>query len=150
MKRYCSTADRTYYTHMREILLALDGETLAHKWLISDYEACPWVNEKLEHLLEENSFLLLPAKELLDMLAEEDFQWIWAVFSAIPNSFSDEEILKYPLPTIRDNEAPFNSPIIQHPLAELEIVAWDSTGVWIVSKQEGLAEKFRVLFPKSK
>ena len=38
---------------------------------------------------------------------------------------------------------------IQHPLAEIEIVAWDSSCTLFMSKNEGLAEAFMEAFPMS-
>ncbi|WP_167959048.1 hypothetical protein [Anaerosporobacter faecicola] len=72
------------------------------------------------------------------MLSECDFQWIWAVFSAIPEKISNEEVLKYSLPYAAENEEIYKDDvaIIQHPLADFEIVAEDSSSVFIVSKDK--------------
>ncbi len=143
MKRYISTHDRKYYTYMLEVITALGGNDLKYKWLISDIEAYP----DRETIL--NDHLILSNTELIKMLSENDFQWIWAVFSAIPENISNDEILKFELPSADDNENIYKDDvaIIQHPLAEIEIVAEDSSSVFIVAKDEQMAEKFKKLFP---
>lgn len=151
LKRYISTQDRKIYTHMLEIVLALGGNELEYKWLISDIEAYPEAGGKYTELIENNRFVILPNAELIDMLSEDDFQWIWAIFSAVPKNISNEEILKYDLPSVENVDIyKENATIIQHPLAEIEIVAEDSSSVFIVSKDIQTAEKFKKLFPKSK
>ncbi len=151
MIRYISTHDRKYYTYMLEVLSALGGKDLEYKWLISSIEAYPRKREKYADFVESSEYIILPNTELMEMLCEDDFQWIWAVFSAIPSNRSNEEILKYELPSVENAEIYKNDvAIIQHPLAEIEIVAEDSSSVFIVAKDEQMAEKFKNLFPKSK
>lgn len=152
LKRYISVYDRKSYTHMLEIILAIGGNDLKYKWLITDITAYPQDNGQYDNLLENNNYLILSNKDLIKMLSEYDFQWIWAVFSAIPENISDDVILKYKLPYADGNTEIYkdNVAIIQHPLADIEIVAEDSTSVFIVSKENHIADKFRNLFPMAK
>lgn len=152
MKRYISTNDRNSYTYMLEILLSLGGKDLDYKWLITDIVAYPMDNGKYDELLKKNDFLIMSNHDLFEMLSECDFQWIWAGFSAIPDNIDDGEILKYELPYVDGNDDIYidNAPIIQHPLADIEIVAEDSTSVFIVAKENSVAEKFHDLFPNAK
>lgn len=149
MKRYISIHDRKFYTFMLEIILAIGGSDLRYKWLITDIAACPPHNGKYDLLIKHNDYLILSNQDLLKMLSECDFQWIWAVFSAIPENISDDVILKYELPYADGNEIIYkdNAAVIQHPLADIEIVAEDSTSVFIVSKDDQIADKFKKLFP---
>lgn len=137
---------------MLELLLAIGGVNLKYKWLISDFVAYPPYGGGYDKLLQNNAYLILSNKDLMHMLTQCDFQWIWAVFSAIPENISDEEILQYKLPIADDNVEIYkdNTAIIQHPLADIEIVAEDSSSVFIVSKDAQVAEKFKRLFPKCK
>ena len=150
MKRLESRKDLNGYTLMKDVLINLELTDKDYIWLISDIEAYP-SNKSVEKEINENGYLLLSTKELISMLEEEDFQWIWAVFSAIPNKYSKEEILKSDLPyiePINPKYDPFNDlPKIQHPLAEFEICAWDSSGMFIVSDNEDLLNKFRMHYP---
>lgn len=152
MKRYISAYDRKYYTHMLEIILAIGGNNLNYKWLISDIEAYPQDNGQYDNLIENNSYLILSNNDLIKMLSECDFQWIWAVFSAIPEDISDDDILKYKLPYANENGEIYKDDvaIIQHPLADIEIVAEDSSSVFIVAKDNNIADRFKALFSMAK
>ncbi len=70
----------------------------------------------------------------------KDIQWIWAVFSAIPSKYSDDDILKYNLPSITDSKDITNN--IKHPLAEIEIDCIDSSYAKIIFKDEKIKELF--------
>ena len=83
MKRLYCKHEFKYYTFLKEIMLDLDLVDKDYWWLISDIEAYPRKSETKE-LLNQNSHLLLTAKELVEILEKDDFQWIWAVFSVIP------------------------------------------------------------------
>lgn len=155
MRRIRSEKDCEYYTFMKPVLFNLGLNNKDYTWLISDIDAIPR-NEEILKAFDEEGYLLLSTKELVEMLEKEDFQWICAVFSAIPSKYSKEEILKYELPYIDsfderyDDYNPFgNNPKVQHPLAEFEICAWDSSGMFIVTEDESLISKFKEKYPKS-
>lgn len=153
MKRLCSKKDLKGYTKMLSVLINLELEDKDYYWLISDIEAYP-TKEKYINLINNNKFLLLKTEELVNMLQEDDFQWIWAVFSAIPLSYSKEQILKYDLPVLQSYTKDYNpflgKPKLQHPFAEFEIYAWDSSGMFIVSDDgHEILKKFRDSYPLS-
>ncbi len=152
MRRIHSRKDCNGYTLFKSILFNLALNNKDYTWLISDIEACPQ-NEELAKLINDKEYLLLSTKELVAMLEIEDFQWIWAVFSAIPSKYSKEEILQYELPYIqpinREYDPFGNHPKIQHPLADFEICAWDSSGMFLVTDNEELISKFKEKYPKS-
>ena len=142
MKRYISVHDREFYTYMLEIILAIGGNDLRYKWLITDVTAYPQDDGQYDSLIKNNDYLILSNSDFLKMLSDCDFQWIWAVFSAIPENISDDAILHLNADIFKDDVA-----VIQHPLADIEIVAEDSSSVLIVSKDNQIAEKFKDLFP---
>lgn len=152
MKRLHSKKDLKGYTLMLNVLTNLELVDKDYVWLISDIEAYP-TNEKYSDLINNNEYLLLTTKELVDMLKVDDFQWIWAVFSAISPKYSKDEILKYNLPLIQSTTSTYNSilgkPQIQHPLAEFEICAWDSSGMFLVTNDENLLSRFKKHYPLS-
>ena len=78
------------------------------------------------------------------------FQWVWAVLSAFDKSHSLSEILSYPLPNAQDYNGFWDLPLaIQHPLAEIEIVPWDSSMTMIFSKRKDVVDSFRCHYPCS-
>lgn len=82
------------------------------------------------------------------MLNTNEIQFIGGVFSAIPKHISLDEILKHELP-YSEGVHTFDEIVeIQHPLAEIEIVAFDSSSVEIICKREDIIQAFEKEFPK--
>ncbi len=62
--------------------------------------------------------------------------------------FSD--ILKYDLPFAEEYDGFWSRPIsIQHPLARIEIVPWDSSMTMIFSDDKSIIDSFRAAYPYS-
>lgn len=152
MKRLYSTKDFKWYTLFKQVLYDLELHDKNYLWLISDIEAYP-TREKYQELLYNNEYLLLTTGELVDMLEEDDFQWVWAVFSAIPNMYEKEDILRFDLPYIENiEEGQYNphtdEPKLQHPCADFEIYAVDSSCMFIISDDTDIISKFQKSYPR--
>lgn len=81
---------------------------------------------------------------------KEDFQWIWGVLSGFDKNIDIKEVLNYSLPYADSYEGFWKKPLsLQHPLASLEIVAWDSSSTSIISKDRKIINDFRLKFPLS-
>ena len=150
MKRIYSKYDFKYYTMLKQILYDLDLVSKNYLWLISDVEAYPTKIEYEEIL--ENDYLLISTSELVKMLEDDDFQWIWAVFSAIPSTYKKEDILNFNLPYVKYTDKgmydPHNDiPRVQHPYSELEIYAVDSSYIFMISDDEELINRFKESYP---
>ena len=157
MYRLVSTKDKSGYTQMLKIINAIGGRKINYNWLITDIEAYPQKNsyeidEELYNYLNKKDYVFISNSDLLDILEKNDFQWVWGVFSAIPNIYSLDDILKYDLPYAEDNRDIYldNNFIIQHPLAKIEIVAFDSSGMHIVSKDKEVCENLKKVYPDCK
>lgn len=140
MKRYISKEDEYYYTDMLKVIKAIGGKNLNYNWLITEIETSTGDYFK-------DDYIILTNEELLDKLESKKIQWIWGTFSAIPKKYKQEEILKYNLPGVENIDKKEIKP--QHPLAEIEIIAYDSTFVQIIAKDE-IAEKFKRMYLRSK
>lgn len=152
MKRLYCEHEFKFYTFLKQILLDLDLVDKDYLWLISDIEAYPRKRENQERL-DNNIYLLLNTKELVEMLEADDFQWIWAVFSAIPSHYQKEDILKFDLPYVENFEqGKYNphtdEPKLQHPYAAFELYAVDSSYMFLISDNEELISKFKKTYPK--
>lgn len=152
MKRLYSIKDFKWYTLFKQVLYDLELHDKNYLWLISDIEAYP-TKEKYQELLWNNEYLLLTTGELVNMLEEDDFQWIWAVFSAIPNMYEKEDILKFDLPYIENiEEGQYNphmdEPKLQHPYADFEIYAVDSSYMFIITDDSEIISKFKKKYPR--
>ena len=140
MKRYIFKNNNDYNGFMREVLDSLGGKGLDYNWLITD----------IETYFLDNEYLFLSTKELLDLIEKNnDPQWIWGVFSAIPKKYSKEEVLKYDYPYANGHKALWKKAIIQHPLADIEIISFDSSFLTIVSKNNEYIDMLRKSFTLS-
>jgi len=151
MKRLYSKYDFKGYTLIKQVLYDLELSNQQYLWLISDMEAYPRKKEFCE-LLDQNEYLLLETSQLLQMLETDDFQWVWAVFSAIPASYDREEILQFDLPYVMDVEdGVYNphtdQPKLQHPYAVLELYAVDSSYMFMVTDNADFITKFKQKYP---
>lgn len=129
------------YTSMSRVFYAIHNAQRNYNWLISDVNAYPG-NPVFQELVDED-YMWLTGNELTQMVETEDFQWIWGVFSGFSHDISKETVLQYKLPNVQDNYDLWkNQPLIQHPMASTEIVAWDSSYVTIVSKHDSIVNDF--------
>ena len=111
-----------------------------YNWLITDIECYP-NNVEIARVLGEN-YCWIEGKKLKSLLEQEDFQWIWGVFSAFSPDIIFEEVLKYDYPYADGNQRFWENPVkIQHPLALLEIVAWDGRLILVISRKSEVIDK---------
>lgn len=130
MKNYIFKDDNDFNTNMYKLIQEFKIKDLNYKWLITDIETN-------QDELFNKEYIIIKHQDLISFLENnKDIQWIWAVFSLIPSKYNDDEILKYHLPYIIENENINHT--IQHPLAELEIDCIDSTYVKIIFKDNNL------------
>lgn len=137
-----------YYTDMAKVFNAIENEQLKYNWLITDCVCYPYDKKIKEKFSKE--FIWISGEQLTEIISKDDFQFIWGVFSGFTPEVTLEEALRYDLP-FADGYKGFwvNNVGIQHPLADVEIVAWDSSLTLLISKDEKLIEKFCRNFPLS-
>ncbi len=140
MNRCISKGEDDYYTDILKVVNAIGGRNLDYNWLITEIETSTG-----DYFYEE--YVILSKDELLDNLENKKIQWIWGTFSAIPKKYRQEEILKYNLPGVENIDK--KEIKIQHPLAEIEIIAYDSTFVQLIAKDKTIAEKLKKLYKKA-
>lgn len=135
-----------YYTYMSKVFSAIKGEQLKYNWLITDCTCYPQNTSFAELLSKEYAWLT--GEELTRIIEIEDFQWIWAVLSGFSENISLEEVLKYKLPCADGFEGFWGAtPNIRHPLADIEIVPWDSSLVLAISRNDIIIDNFMNYFP---
>ena len=126
MRSFIYKDNNEFNTNMYKLMKCFKDKNLNYKWLITDIETTDY-----DFLNEE--YIIIKHHDLMKLLEKnKDIQWIWAVFSAIPSKYSDDEILKYKFPYIIENENINHT--IQHPLAEIEIDCIDSSYAKIIFK----------------
>lgn len=134
-----------HYTYMNKIFNAIGNEQFNYNWLITNCECYPQ-DDKLRELFTKK-YVWISGERLTDIVEKEDLQFIWAVFSGFSKKIILEDVLKYDLP-FADGYAGFweDNVGIQHPLADIEIVAWDSSLTLFISRNDKLVQKFRQHF----
>lgn len=140
MNRCISKGEDDYYTDILKVVNAIGGRNLDYNWLITEIETSTGDYFNDEYVIVSND-------ELLDNLENKEIQWIWGTFYANPKKYKQEEILKYNLPGVENIDK--KEIKIQHPLAEIEIIAYDSTFVQLIAKDKTIAEKFKKLYKKA-
>lgn len=141
------------YTYFQKIFKALDNFQKDYNWLITDCEAYP---KKLGHQMriyqsKHGEYAWISGAELTGIIKKDDFQWIWAVLSGFDKSCSKDDVLQYEFPYADGYGGFWKKELsIQHPLACVELVAWDSSLTLLISKDEDIVNRFRKAFPLSR
>lgn len=74
----------------------------------------------------------------------------WGVLSGFKREVPLHQVLSYGLPYADGYTGFWKNPIsIQHPMADIEIVAWDSALTLLISRDEAIAQVFRNAYPRS-
>lgn len=136
-----------FYTHLGRVFEAIGNAQRDYNWLISYPECFPATPEFGELLARRHCWLT--GEKLTEMVRQEDFQWIWGVLSGFRKDISWEKVMEYPVP---DPDSPgfWGYPLaLEHPLASVQIAAFDSSCTLLMSREKKLVDDFRAFFPLS-
>ena len=136
-----------YFTNMKEIFDAIGNQQKNYNWLISDYECNIYPSSAISI---GKDFVWVDGECLTEIVKKDDIQFIWGVFSAFQKTISVEQIMQYDIPIADGNENLWTNKVqIQNPLADIEIIPWDSSLVVLISKADEIVNKFVNRYPKS-
>ena len=137
-----------YYTFLKEIFFAIKDKQLDYNWLITNADII--ANSEELNAFNTGDYCFLSGEKLTSIVSQDDSQWIWGVLSGFDKSIPLEEILKYPFPYADGYPGFWKNPLsIQHPLATVEIVPFDSSLVLVFSKSKEIVDNFKDAFPES-
>ena len=132
------------YTFLPKLFDVIDNAQLQYNWLIT---ACEFnVANPLEDEYFAKGYCWISGEELTAIVREKEIQWIWAILSGFEKDIPLEKVLEHPCPDFIDGEEICG---IIHPLAKVQIIAFDSSGTQIFSTEEELVSKFRAGYPQS-
>lgn len=136
-----------FHTDMKNIFEAIHQAQKNYNWLIAYPEV--WTTEK--NIFEEaREFYFLTGEELTRIVNEDRSQWVWGVLSGFDKRIPKEDVLKYPLVDANGYTGFWQNPLtLCHPLAELEIVAWDGCLTLVLSDHKKIVEDFRRAYPQA-
>lgn len=143
-----SEQDEKYYTYLPKLFDAIDHAQLEYNWLVT---ACDCnCSNKVENEYLAQGYCWISGEELSQIVRENQIQWIWAVLSGFKKDVPLEEVLQFPYPDADGHPGFWHNPLsMQHPLAAIEIVPFDSSLVLFFSTDERLVAKFRAGYPHS-
>jgi hypothetical protein len=138
-----------YYTDLRLVFEAFGGREREFNWLLTDFELNPYP-PGITPALTPRPARWLRGPQLSDIVSAYDVQFVWAVLSGfqpdVPINPASLEV--YPF---ADGNRSLWAPgtRIQHPLADVEIVCFDSEATLLLSRDDDLTHRFRTFFPES-
>ena len=154
-----------YYTNMKIVFEALKDKQKELNWLITDTEiSTAGIRGPADGTMSSNTIRIYNSKEILidflnkksvwisgealtELIFESQMQFIWGVFSGFPKNISID-VNKLEVEPYADGNRGFwvPNPRIQHPLAAVEIVCFDSTLILLLTKDEDLGLSFKKYF----
>jgi hypothetical protein len=139
------------FTDLRLVFRAIGERQDEFNWLVTDLEYI-WLGsdgERPPPFVGSGPYWL-SGSELSRIVAEYEIQFVWAVLSGFPPGVTLDlghlEVEPY-----ADGNPGFwvANPRIQHQLAEVEIVCWDSTSTLLLCQDRTIGESFRRYFPNA-
>ena len=132
-----------YFTNMRWVLDALELNAGDFDWFVSDIE-----HTGGDAFCAEDHWI--SGNDLERALRNNDIQFIWAVFSAIPKG-GPRPVIHEP-PYADGNTAFWSDPSLRPQLTEalFEVVCWDSSATILVGLPEAALRQFCHRFPDAK
>ena len=151
--------DKKPQTNLFDIFNSIENKQEEYNWLITDIQCGIFYNQKYGPIfkIRDNEmeygkkYVWISGEKLTKIHREQNLIWIWGVFSGFNKNILKEDVLKYDLPYADDYGEFWKNPLsIQHPLAEIEIVAWDSTLTLLISKDDEIVDIFMKNKPYAK
>ncbi len=141
----------SYYTNLSWVFRAIDERQREFNWLLTDLQ-CVGLPSELPYdaTYPQKNRLWLSGNELTEVVDVNYIQFIWGVLSGFrPYIALDLKHLE-PYPIAEGNNQLWQpNARIQHPLAEVEIVCWDSSATILLSHDDDLTFRFRGFFPEA-
>lgn len=148
MKGIVLHSEERKFNYMSLIFANIGNIQTEFNWLITDID-CGTTNEKYVELFK-NEYVWMTGKELDTFMQNDDCFWIWGVFTGFRKEYSKEDVLKYDISYANGYTGFWRNPIsLQHPLADIEIVQWDSIMNILISSKDSIIEKFMVSVPEA-
>ena len=133
-----------YYTFLPKLFDVIDNAQLQYNWLVTACESN--VSNRIEDEYFAKGYCWISGEELTNIVQEKEIQWIWAILSGFEKDIPLEKVLEHSCPDFIDGEEICS---IIHPLAKVQIIAFDSSRTQIFSIEEELVSKFKAGYPQS-
>lgn len=137
------------YTNFSWVFRALGERQREFNWLLTDLECIGFPPDlSYDEIRSKNNKLWFSGDRLTEIVDTNSIQFIWGVLSGFrPDVKIDLEHLSI-YPVAEGNSKLWQPNVkIQHPLAEVEIICWDSAATILLSQDKDLTARFRNYFP---
>ncbi len=146
------TGGGRFYTYLGPLFAAIGQRQEQYNWLITDFEGGFPLEERVRlnrrNLRERHAWI--DGGTLTRLAGQGNTQWSWGVFSGFDRSVTLKQALEYDLPWADGNPGFWKNPVsVQHPLAQMEIVAWDNASTILISRDQKAVCEFAAAFPDS-
>lgn len=145
-----SSSRMPFHTDLRPVFEAFGGREREFNWLLTDVEL-NFYPPGLEYIDDDRETARWRSGNALsDIVKAHEIQFIWDVLSGFRTGVAiDPAALDvYPF---ADGNGSLWAPgaRVQHPLADVEIVCWDSLATLLLSRDDDLPRRFRLFFPEA-
>ncbi len=146
-----------YYTDLRLVFEAIGDRQRKFNWFVTDLDYVrlghtsdgPGPFDGPEGFVDRGPHWL-EGGELTRIVQEHKLQFVWAVLSGFRPGITFDRVLLEVEPFADGNRGFWVArPEIQNPLAEIEIICWDSTLTLLLCRDRSLSECFRRFFPEA-
>ena len=148
MKSVILNRGQDFYTDIEAVFNAVDGAYKNYNWLVTEPDAT-FKNDIFYSKFFNADYVWITGEELKEV-AKQSNQFIWGIFSGFEKDITLEKVLEYELPSTECNTYWEENASIQHPLAETEIYAFDSSCTFVLSKTDTIIDKFINQFPMAR
>jgi hypothetical protein len=140
-----------YPTDLRLVFEAFGGRQREFNWLLTDLELNHYPPSlSYRDGVRSSEARWLSGSELSEIVKESDIQFIWGVLSGFRPGVAIDLAALETYPCADGNRALWEpGASIQHPLADVEIVCWDSRATLLLSGDDDLTRRFRNFFPEA-
>ncbi|MFS7002264.1 DUF2691 domain-containing protein [Carnobacterium maltaromaticum] len=140
--------EKKEFARLKNIFKAIDGEQIKYNWLITEIDYAQ-VNNEVSPLSQPYTWI--SGEELTERANLDNGFWVWGVFSGFSKEIDKEEILKFELPYADGYTGFWENPLtVQHPLASVEFVEWDSTVFLAITENEKIITGLKANFSSAK
>jgi hypothetical protein len=138
-------------TDLRLVFEAFGGRQREFNWLLTDLQLNhypPGLPYRSEPRSEDARWL--SGTDLSAIVEAHDVQFMWGVLSGFQAGVAVDVGSLGTYPYADGNLALWAPNVaIQHPLATVEIVCWDSSATLLLSRDDDLTQRFRRFFPEA-
>jgi hypothetical protein len=130
------------YTSLDIFSPIIRKELLSYNWLLTNIDS-----DYQSENLKQKDYEFMTGDIFLRLIEQNDFTFVWGVFSAFPKEIELDRIISEGLPFADGYTGFWKLPInIQNPLAITEIVFWDGMLNLIISHDNEIVDTFLRLY----